>query len=325
MYELGIFPGLENDSNFMIEPLPLPREIQDLLSGWPLHLLQERFSAQHHGDYTKWAKAILSLPSDPVATLHTGETVRIETVASCQTIEPLLQELHPWRKGPFEIGSTFIDTEWRSDWKWQRLAPAIDLSGHNVLDVGSGNGYFGWHMLAAGAKNVIGIDPTLLFCMQHLAVQHFARSAHNYVLPLGVEEIPLNTQFDTVCSMGVIYHRKNPLEHASTLANLTKQGGQVVLESLISGTEQGFQPTDRYARMRNVWWVPSTAELSHWMHQAGLRDIRIVDVTTTTLDEQRTTNWMRFESLREALDAGDANQTIEGHSAPVRAILVADK
>ncbi|NKC01595.1 MAG: tRNA 5-methoxyuridine(34)/uridine 5-oxyacetic acid(34) synthase CmoB [Pseudomonadales bacterium] len=325
MHELGIIPCMENVSHAVTDPLALPNEIQELLAGWPLHLFKERFSERHHGDYAKWAAAIASLPTDPEAVLRVGDTVHIETHVSQDLIEPYLQVLHPWRKGPFAIGNTFIDTEWRSDWKWQRLAPAINLAGHNVLDVGSGNGYFGWRMLKAGANNVIGIDPTLLFCMQHLAIQHFAKSAHNFVLPLGIEEIPQTAQFDTVSSMGVIYHRKDPAEHVATLTALTRPGGQVLLESLVSPSPEGFEPNARYARMRNVWRIPSTTELSDWMRQAGLRNIRIVDVTATSLDEQRTTAWMRFESLSEALDSEDPQKTIEGYPAPIRAILVAEK
>ena len=49
--------------------------------------------------------------------------------------------------------STFsidIDTEWRSDLKWNRIAGAVDFSRKTVLDVGCGNGYYGWRMLHSG-------------------------------------------------------------------------------------------------------------------------------------------------------------------------------
>lgn len=39
-------------------------------------------------------------------------------------------ELIPWRKGPFRLGDLAIDAEWRSDKKWDRIAPDLpDLKG----------------------------------------------------------------------------------------------------------------------------------------------------------------------------------------------------
>lgn len=295
---------------------------QTELPGWPLELVAQRFSAKHHGDYERWANAISALPNDPSARLCVEENnlVRIETQLEDHTLKNTLVQLRPWRKGPFKAGSLDIDTEWRSDWKWSRLAPHIHVKGHRILDIGSGNGYFGWQYLAAGANQVIGIDPTLLFCMQHQAVQHFARNPHNHVIPLGIEEIPTSTQFDTVLSMGVIYHRKDPAEHIRKVRQLTRPGGTVIIESLISPTT-GFKPQGRYARMRNVSCIPSTDDLCLWMRAEGLQDVRILDITATTTSEQRTTEWMHFESLQEALDPSDPTRTIEGYVAPVRAIL----
>ncbi|MFN9977777.1 MAG: DUF1698 domain-containing protein, partial [Phycisphaerae bacterium] len=43
----------------------------------------------------------------------------------------------------------------------------------------------------------------------------------------------------------------------------------------------------------------------------------------TTLSEQRRTEWMTFESLEDFLDPLDSARTIEGYSAPVRALISA--
>ena len=97
-----------------------------------------------------------------------------------------LQHFHPWRKGPYQLLGIELDTEWRSDWKWDRVLPHIQsLSGRTVLDVGGGNGYHGWRMQGAGAKLVIGIDPTRVFAMQYLVMQRYIRSTQHYVLPIG--------------------------------------------------------------------------------------------------------------------------------------------
>ena len=75
--------------------------------------------------------------------------------------------------------------------------------------------------------------------------------------------------------------------------------------------------------MRNVWLLPTIAELTTWMKRYGYRDIEVVDQSITTTDEQRSTEWMTFESLREALDPDDPSKTVEGWPAPRRVIVTA--
>ena len=74
--------------------------------------------------------------------------------------------------------------------------------------------------------------------------------------------------------------------------------------------------------MRNVHAVPSLAVLLGWLDQAGLNDYQVMDASKTTVNEQRTTEWMTFESLRESLDQDDMSLTVEGHPAPVRAAVL---
>jgi tRNA (mo5U34)-methyltransferase len=49
-----------------------------------------------------------------------------------------------------------------------------------------------------------------------------------------------------------------------------------------------------------------------------------VDVTLTSIEEQRTTDWMRFHSLKDFLDPENSALTCEGYPAPKRAILIAN-
>jgi len=190
-----------------------------------------------------------------------------------------------------------------------------------VLDVGCGNGYFGWRMLDAGAALVAGVDPTLVFCMQHLALNKYLNDARNWVIPLKFEDLPL-AEFDTVFSMGVVYHRPDPAGHVQRLFEFTTPGGQVVVESLVVRDLPSVKPDARYARMRNVSLIPSPDRLCAWLAEAGFVDVALVDVTATTLAEQRSTTWMRFESLEDALDPDDPQRTVEGLPAPVRAVVV---
>ncbi|NOX50377.1 MAG: tRNA 5-methoxyuridine(34)/uridine 5-oxyacetic acid(34) synthase CmoB [Gammaproteobacteria bacterium] len=315
MYELGFLSRLEMTDNYY----------PDGLDSWPLHLVRQRLSPDHHGDYNAWAQAIASLPDMDSPRLVVGNEVQIHGKTDTDQLNLALQKLHPWRKGPFRIGQVKLEAEWRSDLKWARLEQGIaSLTGHRILDIGCGNGYFGWRMLNAGAHEVIGIDPTILFCMQHQAINHYLRDSRNWVLPLKIEELPATHQFDSVFSMGVIYHRKSLVEHAQQLFDLTKPGGQVVLESIVT-LGDGFTPVSRYARMRNVWRIPHPDELKECLHNAGFQQIRILDISQTTTAEQHSTPWMRFESLQQALDPQDPSLTIEGYPAPVRAILTAIK
>ncbi len=275
-------------------------------------LLEQRMSVANHGDFERWQNIVTGLPklaNDPTS------------------LKDSLLELSPWRKGPFNVGGVAIDSEWRSDLKWARIESAISsLDGRNVFDVGCGNGYYALQMRNAGASRVIGVDPTLLYVMQFLAVNMFVKDSAVHILPLRLEETPsADNAFDTTFSMGVLYHQRSPIDHLRRLKTTLRSGGQLVLETLFIPGEGSYActPTERYARMRNVWLLPTIAELTTWMRRTGYRDIEIVDQSVTTTDEQRSTEWMTFESLREALDPDDPSKTVEGWPAPRRVIVTA--
>jgi len=304
------------------------------LGQWPLKLAAERLEGGEHGDFARWQEAIDSLPAPSPGPSSEPWSVKTGaifyplqgTTTDFKALATQLQQLHPWRKGPFALGSLFIDSEWRSDQKWNRLSGALGrLDELSILDIGCGNGYFGWQMLNAGAKEVIGIDPMLLFCMQHLAIQHFFKDPRHHVLPLGVEEIPNSYGFDLVLSMGVLYHRKDAKAHLDKVFALTRPGGRAVVETLIVEGERSLTPPGRYARMRNVWEVPCIPDLYRALALSGFQAVELIDVSTTTPAEQRSTPWMHFDSLEQALDAQDPGRTIEGHPAPRRAIMMASR
>jgi len=291
-------------------------------------LAEARLRNHPHGDLAKWRSALAALPQTQQLADLQGPVPELGSVAQDQeALRATLMLLHPWRKGPLRLGGTKIETEWRSDWKWERVAPHIDLEGRRVLDIGCGNGYFGLRMLGAGAEWVIGIDPSLLFVMQWLACRHFSGQIPNYVLPLGIEDLPdITVGLDTVFSMGVLYHRKDPRHHLQRIHSLLASGSTMVLETLVlpgSREEDLLVPEGRYARMRNVWAIPGTKRLLNWVAEAGFEEAEVVDVTATTIMEQKSTDWMQFESLEQALDPSDRSMTVEGLPAPVRAIVIA--
>jgi tRNA (mo5U34)-methyltransferase len=287
---------------------------------------------QLHGDFNKWLKLLSMLPNTQPSLVNIKDKVEfgldtdIDTHSQKQIVG-LLKQFMPWRKGPFDLHGIHLDTEWRSDWKWDRVQPHIQsLDNRYVLDVGCGSGYHMWRMLGENAKLVVGADPSQLFLMQFQAIKHFNPDPRIHLLPVGVEQLPELKAFDTVFSMGVLYHRRSPIDFLYQLKHQLRKGGELVLETLVvEGDEHTvLVPGGRYAQMRNVWYLPSTAALTIWMQRVGFKNIRVVDKEVTSLQEQRATQWMDGQSLVDFLDPADLSKTIEGYSAPLRAVVIAE-
>ncbi|MFT5674748.1 MAG: tRNA (mo5U34)-methyltransferase [Paraglaciecola sp.] len=287
---------------------------------------------QLHGDFNKWVKLLGKLPNiqaSKINLLDKVEFVSSEALDdySQKQITGLLKQFMPWRKGPFYLHGVHLDTEWRSDWKWDRVAPHIQsLENRLVLDVGCGSGYHMWRMLGQNPKMVVGADPSQLFLVQFQAIKHFNPDPRIHLLPIGVEQLPELKAFDTVFSMGVLYHRRSPIDFLYQLKQQLRKGGELILETLVveGDAQTVMMPGERYAQMRNVWYIPSTAALTVWMERVGFKNIRVVDIAPTSIEEQRATEWMDSKSLVDFLDPDDQNRTIEGYSAPLRAVLIAE-
>jgi len=298
-------------------------------------LLDEKYANPKHGHFEDWKKTFISLPDLTTNTTDFNQnTIQLGcadeiSLSEKKDLETRLIKLSPWRKGPFNIFGIHIDTEWRSDWKWSRIAPHINLRNKLILDVGCGNGYYALRMQGAGAKLVIGVEPSWHYVFQFHVLQIYSSLQQQaYVLPLTFEEFPQSKNvFDYVFSMGVLYHRKDAINHLQQLYSMLAENGELVLETLIIDSDDAdvLIPKERYANMRNVWAVPSIAMLKTWLYEVGFSTINVVDVTMTTTDEQRQTEWMTRYSLTQALDPKNPNLTIEGYPAPLRASLIAEK
>lgn len=297
-------------------------------------LLTQQLRRERWGDMPEWEETLKRLPEVDPLTVEIRDRVSIGDSSLMDkgrrlALQATLMGLHPWRKGPYNLFGMHLNTEWRSDWKWDRVLPHLDsLENRLVLDVGCGNGYHCWRMLGAGAQRVIGIDPSVKFVFQFQAIKNFAgKDLPVDVLPLGIEHMPEKlAAFDTVFSMGILYHRRSPMAHLRELKELLRPGGQLVLETLVIQGPEGMVlvPEGRYAKMPNVWFLPSPDSLISWMRKNGFNNPRMVDINTTSIDEQRATDWMTFESLEDFLDPEDHSKTIEGHPAPMRAVFLAE-
>lgn len=291
-------------------------------------LCEKRF-----GDLPTWKKSLADLPALGSTQNLFQDKVAIGAREDCdetmrENLRSTLASLIPWRKGPYWVHNIHIETEWRSDWKWDRVLPHLaPLNNRLILDVGCGNGYHCWRMLGAGAQRVIGIDPSPRFVVQFHAIKHLAGDYPIDVLPLGIEDLPAKLQaFDTVFSMGVFYHRKSPMDHLRELKEALRPGGQLVLETLVIEGKLGdtLVPEGRYAMMNNVWFLPSCDTMLSWLRKMGFNNPRVVDINKTTIEEQHATDWMKFHSLSDFLDPENPNLTAEGHPAPIRAVFVAE-
>ena len=236
-----------------------------------------------------------------------------------------LMKLSPWRKGPFDLCGIEIDAEWRADIKWSHLINGISsLKDKVVLDLGCSNGYYMYRIAEQNPALVLGIDTSRICWMQFEALQKYLKYPNLFYLPIGFEDMPEECgMFDSVFAMGILYHRKAPFEFLRTLKYMLKPGGELILETItIEGDERTvLVPEDRYAGMKNVWFFPSDRALVVWLKKAGFKDINIVDKYVSTIEEQRQTEWMTNESLKNWLDPNDSTKTIEGLPAPIRTII----
>ena len=149
------------------------------------------------------------------------------------------------------------------------------------------------------------------------------------LLPMKLEEIPKKPIFDTVFSMGVLYHQRDHMAHLLQLKEMMAPDAELVIETLVVEGPEDYilVPKDRYAQMRNVYSIPSIKTLKSWLNDANFNNVRVVDVSKTTTAEQRKTPWIgeNRASLEDFLNPLDDSLTIEGYPAPTRAIVVCQR
>lgn len=273
-----------------------------------------------------------AMPSAVPSTVTLGDTIQIGTAADLSAedqvrLHTALMGLTPWRKGPFSLFGIGIDTEWRSEMKWNRILPSLPgLEGKRILDVGCGDGYYLYRMAEQDPAWVLGVDSSPLCYTQFRSVQRYAQVRNVDFALLRIEGLAgLQSGFDVVFCMGVLYHARQPLQLLSQLKQFLRPGGVLVMESLVMDGEGSwaFCPHPTYAKMPNVHFIPTRDCLRQWMAQTGFEEVVEAYYAPTTTEEQRGTPWLgAVQSLETFLDPQDPSQTIEGYPAPRRAAFV---
>jgi len=230
------------------------------------------------------------------------------------------KSLKPWRKGPFQIGKLFIDSEWQSQIKYSIIEPHLNIENSLVGDIGCNNGYYMFRMLEKRPSKIIGFDPSPLYKTQFDFIDSFIKSGIEYEL-LGVEHIgEYGEKFDTLLCLGVLYHRSDPISTLKSLRSGLKKGGTLILDTFyIEGDgDYCLFPAERYSKIPNIYFIPTISTLKNWAKRAKFSSFEIIGTYKTTSNEQRKTDWIDGESLDNFLDPQDSLKTVEGYPAPKR-------
>jgi tRNA (mo5U34)-methyltransferase len=269
-------------------------------------------------------EALAQLPNI-TAEIDLGNTVslRSDEAVDLDELERIARLMMPWRKGPFDLFGLFIDTEWRSDLKYNFLRPHFNLSGKKVADIGCNNGYYMFRFLEDAPAKVVGFDPSALFQSQFDLINHYVKSDIVYEL-LGVEHLPFyEEKFDVIFCLGVLYHRSDPVSMLKALAQGLAEGGEIYLDTFIIDGDEPYAlcPSESYSKITNVYFVPTLKALENWCIRAGFTSFEVLGTVLTTSDEQRKTDWIESQSLEDFLNPADSSKTIEGYPAPKRGYI----
>ena len=294
-------------------------------------LRQERLKCLEWKNIKPYWDAILALPTLTNIQIKLGDSVEIIPENATDEEERILYEtaklMHPWRKGPFQLSKTFIDSEWRSNLKYNLLRPHFNLKDKIVGDIGCNNGYYLFRMMEDKPKKLIGFDPSAITFCQFKFLDHFIQSEIVYEL-LGVEHVEYyEHKFDTLFCLGVLYHRSDPIAMLKSLFKGLNEGGELILDTfMIDGEEEMcLTPRDRYSKMSNIYFIPTINALKNWCLRAGFGAFEVLDIVKTEHEEQRKTEWIHTQSLSDFLDEHNADKSVEGYTAPKRVYIKVKK
>jgi tRNA (mo5U34)-methyltransferase len=209
--------------------------------------------------------------------------------------------------------------------KWDRISHLSEdlFANKRVMDLGAHCGYYMFRALAYQPSFILGVDPMPLAYFQFISLYQYIRPINMAYLLMGIDDLSeFNGQFDTLLSMGILYHRRDHHLALSQMRDLLAENGQIILETLVlpGDGDKSIVPVGRYAAMPNVRELPTLLRLERWLNKAQL-SFDLIHVSDTTVAEQRPTEWSTPESLASFLNSEDPSFTREGYPAPRRAIV----
>jgi tRNA (mo5U34)-methyltransferase len=276
-------------------------------------------------------EAVMGLPPVEQVEVRLGDTIEIYpeglTSKEEENIHQAARTVWPWRKGPFQVATTFIDSEWRSYIKYDLLKPHFDLKDKIVGDIGCNNGYYLFRMMEEKPKRLVGFDPSAIPFCQFKFLDHFIQSDIKFEL-LGVEHVEhYEHKFDILFCLGVLYHRPDPVGALKSLYKGLNKNGELILDTfMIDGEDEiCLTPKGRYSKIPNIYFIPTVNALKNWCYRAGFERVEVLDIVKTNSKEQRWTEWINSQSLEHFLDENDNTKTVEGYPAPKRVYIKAKK
>lgn len=290
-----------------------------------INTLKQKLEARN---ITKLHDMLASMPQIQATNIVIDDVIEINAnqnvVFSDDIITKMALALKPWRKGPFKILGNLIESEWDSAIKYNIIKPHLDIVNKHIADIGCNNGYYMFRMLSLGPKSIIGFDPSAFCKCQFDFINTFINNDIRFEL-LGIEDLShYDKKFDVIICLGVLYHRTNPIDSLKLLKKSLNKNGEIIIDCLILDIDEPLVLSPlTYAKMKNVYFIPSIGAIKNWLFRAGFKHIEIIAKKKTNNLEQRKTKWIDGQSLEDFLDPNDDSKTIEGYQAPIRIYIKA--
>ncbi len=258
-----------------------------------------------------------------------GDPAELTDPAARAELRRWIAAFGPWRKGPFQLFGERIDANWKSHWKWDRIAPYLDAPADaRVCDLGCNNGYYLFRLAEAGVQRAVGYDPAPAFGRAFAWLNAFARREEIEYRPAGFEALVEEpAAYDALLCMGLLYHHSDPVRILRLCHAALRPGGQLIVESLALPGEYSAQPIalapgGRYAGMKSVWSVPNAAAIANWLERTNFTGIEFRGEFRYADEQARVGD---LPGLGDGLSVDAPGLTIEGYPAPVRAYFSARK
>ncbi len=292
-----------------------------------LNRREEWVNKLYHDKFVPFQNALMNAPTIEVVSSDFAKAVvslSSQTVVSETQLKGLQDSLKafcPWKKGPFDLFGVDIDSEWRSDIKWQRLLDhGMDLKNKAVCDIGANNGYFLLRMADLDPRFVIGLEPYQKHWFAFMILNKYFAQPHLFMEPYGFEFLDyFPKHFDTIFCLGILYHCSDPIDCLKKMNFALKKGGEIYIDCMgIQGDQPvSYVPSGKYAGASGVWNLPTKSCLENWFRRCGFSKIELIYGGALTSKEQRTSTWAEVKSLGDFL-CKETSQTIEGHPLPWR-------